>query len=57
MAKAHSVLLSETVYAKLTDTEKPWARVFTHPLLEDVEDTHHTYAIAELPEQQRNNFV
>ena len=52
LAKAHTVLLSEAVYSRLSDLEKTWARVFRHPLLEDVSDAVHTYSVAELPDQQ-----
>jgi hypothetical protein len=52
LAKAHTVLLSEAVYSALSELEKTWARVFSHPLLEDVNDAAHTYSVAELPAQQ-----
>lgn len=52
LARSNSALLSEAVYAELSDTEKTWTRVFAHPLLEDLPDSTHTYSVDELPEQQ-----
>lgn len=52
LARAQTVLLSEAVYQGLADAEKAWARVFTHPLLEDVSDAAYTYSVAELPAEQ-----
>lgn len=52
LAKQQTVLLSEAVYAALSDTEKTWATVFSHPLLADVNDANHTYTIQQLPTQQ-----
>ena len=52
LAKQHTTLLSEAVYAALRDSEKTWARVFSHPLLADVNDANHTYTVPELPTDQ-----
>lgn len=52
LAKPQTVLLAEEVYAQLGDHEKVWARVFSHPLLADVDDNGHTYLVSELPDQQ-----
>jgi len=52
LARSDTALVSEAVYAELSDTERTWARVFAHPLLEDVSDTTHTYSVNQLPEQQ-----
>ena len=52
LAKPETVLLSEDIYTALTDSEKVWAEIFTHPLLEDVDSSSHTYSVDGLPPQQ-----
>ena len=52
LARPHTALVSEDIYQALQDSEKVWAKVFTHPLLEDVETTAHTFLIDALPPQE-----
>ena len=52
LARPDTVLLSESVYSKLNNEEKVWSRLYSHPLIDDVSASDHTYLVSSLPEEQ-----
>jgi len=55
LAKAKSILIADSVYEALGETDRPWAEAFDHPLFEDLADNRTMYAIAHLPDSEADH--